>query len=236
MGWGDILKLPDAAPEELAGLLNDVETWGAWPKELLGAIVVMLPKGEGGKPLAQRPIGLLPGIYRLWARIRVTDLKEVLEARRGHSEMGGKPGIGAGEVALLAALETEGARGAGCQAATGFVDVSKCYETVDLEEAHRAVIREGWPEVVADLVFQQYGAGRRVKVAGATSQETKATRGIVAGCGFAIYALAAYMRPAIQEVQREVPEASIRTYVDDVRMDVIVHGGGNQYIVHIRYA
>ena len=46
--------------------------------------------------------------------------------------MGGRPGVGAGETALLAALDIEAANGAGCQAATGFVDVSKCYETVDL--------------------------------------------------------------------------------------------------------
>ena len=49
-----------------------------------GAIVVMLPKGEGGEPLGQRPIGLLPGVYRLWAKVRVADLKDRLEARRGH--------------------------------------------------------------------------------------------------------------------------------------------------------
>ena len=53
----------------------------------------------------------------------------------------------------------------------------------------------------------------------------RASRGIVAGCGFALYALAAYMRPALEEVAREVPEARVRTYVDDVRMDVIVHHG-----------
>ena len=138
---------------------------------------------------------------------------------------GGRPGVGAGEAALLAALDIEGDKGTGCQAATGFVDVSKCYETVDLRKAHEAVLREGWPEVIADLVFQQYAAERRIKVAGAVSEPVRATRGIVAGCGFAIYALAAFMRPALDEVAREVPEAKIRTNVADVRMDVIAHFG-----------
>ena len=77
----------------------------------------------------------------MWAKVRVADLKDKLEANRKDCGTGGRPGVGAGETALLAALDIEAARGAGCQAATGFVDVSKCYETVDLRKAHEAVIR-----------------------------------------------------------------------------------------------
>ena len=103
----------------------------------------LLPKGEGGEPLGQRPIGLLPGLYRLWARIRVSDLKDLLEARRLPNEMGGRPAFGAGEAALLSSLRIEAAGGSGLKSATGFIDVSKCYETVDLRRACEAVLREG---------------------------------------------------------------------------------------------
>ena len=95
-GWrgGDLAKLPIDAQEELAELLNEVELKGQWPATMKGAVVVMLPKGEGMDPLGQRPIGLLPGIYRLWARLRVSDLKDVLEEKRLPSELGGNRDLG----------------------------------------------------------------------------------------------------------------------------------------------
>ena len=219
--FADLKRLPDAATNELAELLNRVEQEGAWPRQLRGATVVMLPKGEGGQPLGQRPIGLLASTYRIWARIRVADLKQRLEAERREEETGGKPGVGAEETALWAALDTEAAGGRGDRAATAFIDVSKCYETVDLRAAHAAAVREGWPETISYLVFQQYGAGRRIRVAGAIGKEVHATRGIIAGCGFAVYALGAYMRPILRAAGAWEPGVKIRTYVDDIRIDAV---------------
>ena len=46
--FSDLKRLPDQATDELADLLNQIEERGSWPEELKGALVVMLPKGEGG--------------------------------------------------------------------------------------------------------------------------------------------------------------------------------------------
>ena len=48
--FSDLKRLPDQATDELADLLNQIEERGSWPEELKGALVVMLPKGEGGNP------------------------------------------------------------------------------------------------------------------------------------------------------------------------------------------
>ena len=48
-----------------ADLLNEVETRGAWPKELPGPLGILLPKGGTDDPLDRRPIWLMPTLYRL---------------------------------------------------------------------------------------------------------------------------------------------------------------------------
>ena len=51
----------------LAILLNLVEDTGSWPQGLLDAYIVMIPKVDGDStPLGQRPLSVLPVVYRLW--------------------------------------------------------------------------------------------------------------------------------------------------------------------------
>ena len=46
-----------------------VEAAGTWPKMWLQAYVVMVPKASGGvRPQDQRPITILPVLYRLWSK------------------------------------------------------------------------------------------------------------------------------------------------------------------------
>ena len=72
----DLKALPREAYEDLARVLVAVEEEGVWPDELTGAIVTVLPKKSDHSPLAQRPISLLPMVYRLWAAALGAILKE----------------------------------------------------------------------------------------------------------------------------------------------------------------
>ena len=69
-------RLPEEAWESFAGILNAAEEQGQWPEAMEGAKIVFLPKGEGDKVLKQRPIGILPMMYRIWARVRLQHAKE----------------------------------------------------------------------------------------------------------------------------------------------------------------
>ena len=61
----------------LAILLEFVETSGVWPQGLLDAYIAMIPKADGDStPLGQRPISVLPVVYRLWASLRLGHLRE----------------------------------------------------------------------------------------------------------------------------------------------------------------
>ena len=51
----------------LAFLLELVESTGTWPQGLLDAYIAMIPKADGDStPLDQRPLSVLPVVYRLW--------------------------------------------------------------------------------------------------------------------------------------------------------------------------
>ena len=50
----------------LAILLEFVETSGTWPQGLLDAQIAVIPKADGDStPLGQRPLSVLPVVYRL---------------------------------------------------------------------------------------------------------------------------------------------------------------------------
>ena len=59
--------LPVSWYGELARILTKVEDVGVWPDGLLVAYIAMIPKTDGdATPLGQRPLGVLPIVYRLW--------------------------------------------------------------------------------------------------------------------------------------------------------------------------
>ncbi len=87
--WGIARKQPSKAPgpdgwdaatwktwplrfwERLAELFNLVEEKGRWPQAFGSAHVAMLDKDGPAHGLEARPITLLSGIYRLWAKARL---------------------------------------------------------------------------------------------------------------------------------------------------------------------
>ena len=90
-GWSpdDLEALPREAFDDLADVFTQVEAEGKWPEGLSGAIVALLPKKDDHGPPAQRPISLLPMVYRLWAAARGAILKEWF-AREGHASAWGQ--------------------------------------------------------------------------------------------------------------------------------------------------
>ncbi len=72
-GWTAVQwkRWPLAVWDHLAELLAVVESTARWPTTMYGAHVLMLPKGGPPDGLAARPINLMPGVYRLWAKARL---------------------------------------------------------------------------------------------------------------------------------------------------------------------
>ena len=50
---------------------------GTWPQGLLDAYIALIPEADGDStPLGQRPLSVLPVVYRLWASLRLGHLKD----------------------------------------------------------------------------------------------------------------------------------------------------------------
>ena len=103
--------LPAEAWVSLALILNRVEAEGRWPAALRGAKVVFLSKGEGMQVIKQRPIGILPLLYRVWAKARLRQAVRERWVEPQEFEHGGTAGRSASEAAWEAALEAELAGG-----------------------------------------------------------------------------------------------------------------------------
>ena len=75
-GWRELKALPIALFDKLASLFSLVEEEGVWPDGLLDAFFAMIPKSDGDStPLGQRPLCVLPVVYRLWASVRLLHLE-----------------------------------------------------------------------------------------------------------------------------------------------------------------
>ena len=71
LGWDRLhphafLRLPTGLLQWLCLILTNAERLGSWDAAIGFAIVVLIPKGEGGL----RPIGLLPTLIRIWSKAR----------------------------------------------------------------------------------------------------------------------------------------------------------------------
>ena len=72
--WNEVKALSPSWFVGLALVLRQIEAAGRWPQGLLDAYIAMIPKAEGdGTPLGQRPLSVLPVVYRLWATSAACD-------------------------------------------------------------------------------------------------------------------------------------------------------------------
>ena len=73
-GWRELKVLPVSWYDELARILTKVEDLGVWDG-LLDAYIAMIPKTDGDATLlGQRPLSVLPIVYRIWASARMGQL------------------------------------------------------------------------------------------------------------------------------------------------------------------
>ena len=79
-GWRELKVLPVSWYDGLARILSTVEDTGVWPDGLLDAYITMIPKTDGdATPLGQRPLSVLPVVYRIWASSRMVQLRGLVQ-------------------------------------------------------------------------------------------------------------------------------------------------------------
>ena len=130
--------LPDKALEALAVLLNYSEMVGLPP--VIGASVVFLPKPTGG----ERPIGILPTLYRLWCRCRRSQAT-AWEREHDRKYFWAAAGRSSSQAVHLQGVRLEEARAHGQQAVALLTDLAKAYEHVNHEKLAAFAATTGFP-------------------------------------------------------------------------------------------
>ena len=131
--WNEIKALPLPCFSGLAFLLVLVETTGTWPQGLLDAYIAMIPKADGDSaPLGQRPLSVLPVVYRLWASLRLGHLREWVEGWLPKSVYSLGNGLSSVEAWFSTALDIEEvvSGAGGDQLHVMVADVIKSFDTV----------------------------------------------------------------------------------------------------------
>ena len=107
-GWRELKVLPVSWYDELARILSKVEDVGVWPDGLLDAYIAMIPHTDGdATPLGQRPLSVLPIVYRVWASVRMGQLEDWFKSWVLDSVFSAGGGRGSVEAWYTSALDIE---------------------------------------------------------------------------------------------------------------------------------
>ena len=191
-----ILLLPEQAREILAVILNFAEAAGLPP--VMGANVVFLPKPTGG----ERPIGILPTIYRVWCRCR-RPLAHAWELQHSREYFWASAGRSSSQAVHLQGVRLEAARAEGHSAVALPTDLAKAYEYVNHGKLIQFAQATGFPTGLLRMSIATYGGARRIMCHGLCSSWFEVPgQTIVAGCGMATVLLKVYTLKLFDALRR----------------------------------
>ena len=133
-GWRELKVLLVAWYDGLARILTKVDEIGVWPDGLFDAYIAIIPKTDGdATPLGQRPLSVLPVVYRIWASARMGQLEDWFRSWVLDSVFSAGGGRGSVEAWYTSALDFEEVlTGAADSDVHLFVaDVIKSFDMVD---------------------------------------------------------------------------------------------------------
>ena len=184
--WREFKVLPVSVFDELARILTKVEDLGVWPDGLLDAYITMIPKTDGdATPLGQRPLSVLPVVYRIWASARMSHLDGWFNSWVPDSVFSAGGGRGSVEAWYTSYLEIEEVlAGATDSHVHLFVaDVVKSFDTVDRTILDRVLSSLGLPGWFRHTYFEYHAHVRmRFKLASGLGAPWTRDGGIPQGC------------------------------------------------------
>ena len=198
-GWRELKVLPVAWFHGLARILSKVEDLGVWPDGLLDAYITMIPKVDGdATPLGQRPLTVLPVVYRIWASARMLQLEPWFKMWVPSCVFSAGGGRSSVQAWFTTALDIE-------EVLSGIVegdvhifvaDVIKSFDTVDRGILDRVLSSLGLHGWFRHLYFEFHSLVRlRFKLAAGLGQPWTRDGGIPQGCPLSMMFIVALYLP-----------------------------------------
>ena len=167
-------------------VLRQVETVGQWPQGLLDAYIAMIPKAEGDStPIGQRPLCVLPVVYRLWASVRLAHLKEWFSSWISDSVFSAGKGVSSVDAWYATSIDIEEVLSHVRHSDFHIfvADVVKSFDTVDWDILDCVLGRLGLPAWFRRVYFSFHRDVRlRFKLAAGLGVAWKRDGGIPQGC------------------------------------------------------
>ena len=186
-GWKELKVLPLSWYDELARILSKVEDVEVW-----------LKTDGDATPLGQRPLSVLPVVYRIWASSRMVQLEGWFKSWVPDSVFSAGGGRGSVEAWYTSSLEIEEVlAGAADSHVHLFVaDVVKSFDTVDRGILDRVLSSLGLPGWFRHAYFEYHAHVRfRFKLAAGLGEPWIRDGGILQGCPLSMMFIVALYFP-----------------------------------------
>ena len=198
-GWNELKALPLSWSVGLVLILREVENSGSWPQGLLDAYITMIPKADGDStPLGQRPLCVLPVVYRLWASVRLGHIQKLFYSWVPDTVFSAGKGVSGVDAWYASSLDIEEVlSGAHDSQVHLFVaDVIKSFDTVDIGILDCALGRLGLPGWFRKVYFAYHNeVGLRFKLATGVGEAWTRDGGIPQGCPLSMVFIVALYVP-----------------------------------------
>ena len=196
----------------LAVLLNLVEDTGVWPQGLLDACIAMIPEADGDStPLGQRPLSVLPVVYRLWASLRLGHLREWVEGWLPKSVYSIGNGLSSVEAWFSTALDIEEVL-----SGTGGDNCMFCL-LMSLSPLICALGRLGLPDWFRGVYYSFHSQVRlRFKLASRLGESWCRDGGIPQGCPLSMVFIVALCVPWCRHLD-SLPDVKPQLYADNLK-------------------
>ena len=198
-GWRELKVLPVAWFHGLARILSVVEDLGVWPDGLLDAYIAMIPKVDGdATPLGQRPLSVLPVVYRVWASARMLQLEPWFRSWVPSCVFSAGGGRSSVEAWFTTALDIEEVLSGVVQGDVHIfvADVIKSFDTVDRGILDRVLSSLGLPGWFRHVYFEFHSLVRlRFKLAAGLGQPWTRDGRIPQGCPLSMMFIVALYLP-----------------------------------------
>ena len=170
----------------LARILSKVEETGVWPEGLLDASIAMISKTDGdATPRSQRPLSVLPVVYRICASARMGQLEGWFQSWLPDSVVSAGGGRGSVEAWYTSALDIEEVLSSVVDSDIHlFVgDVIMSFDTVDRFILDRVLSSLGLPAWFRHAYFEYHAhVGLRFKLAAGLGEPWTRDGGIPQEC------------------------------------------------------
>ena len=191
-----------------ARIFTKVEDVGVWPDGLLDDCIAMIPKSDGdATPLGQRPLSVLPIVFRIWASARMGQLEDWFKSWVPASVFSAGGGRGSVEAWYTSALDIEEVlTGATDSDVHLFVaDVVKFFDTVDRSVLDRVLSSLGLPGWFRHAYFEYHAHVRmRFNLASGLGEPWTPDGGIPQGCPLSMMFIVALYLPSCRYLAAQV--------------------------------